>query len=79
MEQGAWSLTPCSLLPAPHFFQAAGQQRPEIGKGVAEEAGVVADILGGGVDLVGDSGGQLSDGFQLLGLRQLGFQHSPLR
>ena len=53
-------------------------KRPEFGKGVAEKAGIVADILGRGVDLVRDSGGQLPDGFQLLGLRQLGLQHPPL-
>ena len=35
---------------------------------------VVADVLGGGIDLVGDAGGQFADGFELLGHGQLAFQ-----
>ena len=60
------------------------QQRADLSEGILEKAGIVADVLRGGVDLVGDPGGKLSDGLHLLGLGQLLFhplffqQHLPL-
>jgi hypothetical protein len=46
-------------------------QTQEVVARVPRELDVVADELGGRVDLVGDAGGQASDGLELLGLPQL--------
>jgi len=37
------------------------------------EVEIIADVLDGRVDLVSDSGGEMSDGFHLLRLQQLRF------
>ena len=52
------------------------QQAVDVAEGVLEESGVVADVLGGGVDFVGDAGGQLADRLHPLGLGQ--FHAHPL-
>ena len=48
---------------------------PELLDPLLDEPHVVHDVLGGGVYLVGDARGQLPDGFQFLGLEELGFEH----
>ena len=52
----------------------AGQGLAEAGKARGQEMQVVADVLGRGVDLVGDAGGELAYGFEFLGHSQLAFQ-----
>ena len=45
----------------------------EVAEGVAQKARVVADVLRGCVDLVGDAGGELADRLHLLGQHELRF------
>lgn len=47
------------------------EQRVKVGEGLLEKAGVVPDELHGRVDLVGNAGGELADGFEFLGLAEL--------
>ena len=49
------------------------------GEGLFEEVGVVAYVLDGGVDFVGNAGRQLSDRLQFLRLAQLRFELLALR
>src|SRR5579883_1669274 len=50
---------------------AGGDQRIQRGAGVAEVVEAVADVLHGGVDLVGDAGGEAADRLELLRVAQL--------
>lgn len=47
------------------------QEPEQVLEGFLEEDHVVPHILYGGIDLMGDPGGQLPNGFQLLGLGEL--------
>ena len=65
------------------FFDGAqkafllAQQVVDALEGFLQKTDVVADVLGGRVDLVGDAGGQMADGFQFLGLAKLDFHQPP--
>src|SRR5450755_165767 len=60
----------CLLPYRPAEIQKSGDSVP----GFFEESSVVADVLGGSVDFMGDAGRQLANGFQFLRLAQLTFQ-----
>src|SRR2546427_11697999 len=46
----------------------------QIIEGVLQEARIITNVLGWSVDFVGNSGGELADGFELLRLVELGLQ-----
>ena len=53
-------------------------QRPDFVEGILEKVKVVADVLCRRVDLMGDTGGELADGFEFLRVPQVGVHGLPL-
>src|SRR5438034_579658 len=51
------------------------EQLLEITEGVLQKVGIIANVLGRRIDLVGDASGELADGFQLLRLAELTLQY----
>ena len=47
-------------------------------EGILQKTGVFTDVLGRGIDFMGDAGGELADGLQLLCLPQLQFHQLTL-
>src|SRR6185503_7788060 len=70
-QQRGWNGT---RLSSAHQSHLRLEELLQLGKGIADEAGVVTDELSGCVDLVCDAGGKLADGFHLLRVAQLHFQ-----
>ena len=56
------------------LFQQVASRLP----GFAQEGEVIADKLGGGINLVGDAGGELADAFELVRLAETAFHLAPL-
>ena len=56
-----------------------GQIGGQIAEAVLHELGIVADVLGRRIDLVGDAGSELPDGFHLLRVLESDFHLPPQR